>query len=230
MNRPLAGSKGTVYHLIQTKPAELSEKDFAFGLNRARLDPRLMEVITEALRDFWWNLDPEELNKQIKKTKNPFMLKAALSAILAYCRIEPEDQNGFHKWVLLAIRGIKNPPPQLLYIGILPIGSKSMKLEVELALPCFKKMNLICKDIPFNKQIAGILRSEKNLPVNVLKDIDVIKINAARKIKNYKKQHHLTNDELGARLKINRVSISKILNNKTQGISAEYLVEKSAPL
>ena len=81
--------------------------------------------------------------------------------------------------------------------------------------------------MPFNKGQVGALRTSENLPKNRLDEIDLLKLKYCKKIKNIKVANKLSNDEICNLTGINRVFLSKILNNKTSGISVEYLKEKS---
>ena len=83
--------------------------------------------------------------------------------------------------------------PQLMYIGILPIGSKALQNEVKEALPSLLRHNIILKDLPFNKGLPGNLKNEALMQASG----------------------------------INRVFLSKILNNKFENISVEYLKNKT---
>lgn len=227
MKRITELSRGNLYNTIQTHPLSLSERDVVQALDRSRIDPRLMEVITEFLRDFWWLQNPALLNKSSKKAKYPFMITAAVSVILDYCKMSETNRNSFLKWVQLALRGIKDPPPQLLYIGVLPVGSKLIQRELEEALPSLFKHGLIAKDLPFNKGIPGELKSATHLPKNRVDDVDLLKLKYAQMIKELKLKRGLSNSEIIKKTGINRVFLSRILNNKLENISVEYLSEKA---
>lgn len=226
MNSRPSKPRGEVYNKFHTHPLTVSEKEVAASLSQARFDPRLMEILTEHIRDFWWNLHPVELNKFCKKTKSPFVIKAVTVVLLEYCKTTLKTRADFSKWMIQAIRGIKDPAPQLLYVGIIPVGSRMMKEEVEAALPALFRHNLIVKDLPFNKSVPGEIKGESNLPQNRVDEIDFLKFKWARKIKNFKYENHITNAEMTEKYHINRVFLSKILNNKLGKISVEYLHNK----
>ncbi|MGZ3806412.1 MAG: XRE family transcriptional regulator [Pseudobdellovibrionaceae bacterium] len=215
--------KDAVYYSIQHHPLALSEKEVLRFLEQARFDPRLMEIMTEYLRDFWWTLSPEELNNSARKMKSPFILKVLTSVILDKCSMTKEERSDFGQWVWQATRGIKDPPPQFLYIGQFPVASKTAYLQIEEALPSFFKHNLIAKDLPFNKGIPGSLKTEKNPPANRVDELDLLKFQLGKKIKRIKAERKLSNQEMSKLTGINTVFLSKILNNKLQNISVEYL-------
>lgn len=217
-------SNQDLIYKIQMKPLAVSEKELAHSLDRARFDPRLFEVVTEFIRDFWWNLNPTFLNKACRKSGFPFMVKASINPILEYCQMKGEDKKNFSNWVIEASKGLKLPPPQLLYIGLHPVGSSIIQEELKQALPCFKKLNLISKDLPFNKSIPGDLKSEHHPAPNRTTEVELLKAKLARKIKALKLQG-LSNEEIINSTGINRVFLSKILNNKLERITAEYLQE-----
>lgn len=218
-------SQGKIYFQIQQKPLSISEKEIAKLYDQSRFDPRLMEVLTEFIRDFWWLLNPEILNKFCKSAKYSFMVKASISAILEYSSLPETDKSDFLNWVEKSTRGIKDPNPQFLYIAVTPLFSKAAQRESNEALNCFKRHNLFAKDLPFNKSIPGTVRSERNLPPNKIHEIDLLKIKLCRKLKNWKHQLQLSNEQVTQQTGINRVFLSQILNNKIEHISIEYLAK-----
>ncbi|MFP5520385.1 MAG: hypothetical protein ACLGGX_10810 [Bdellovibrionia bacterium] len=211
-------------YTFQNLPLSISERTLAIALDKCRNDPRLMEVCTEFVRDFWWNLQPKILNSFIKRAKHPFMIRAVTTVILDHCQLPIESKKQFLDWVTISCRAISLPPPQLLYVGIIPVASKSMQNEIESALPSFRKCNLISKDLPFNKGQTGSIKSANTLIGYKLSNIELLKNSLAMTIKNYKAEG-LTNDQLIKRTGINRVFLSKILNNELEGISIEYLAQ-----
>jgi hypothetical protein len=215
--------RDAIYFKIQHQPLELSEKDVAKALEQARFDPRLMEIMTEHLRDFWWALDPEDLNTACRKMKSPFVIKALTSLILEVCTMTREERAPFSQWVWLSTRGIKDPPPQFLFIGLTPVGSKTAFNQLAEALPSFFKHQLIAKDLPFNKGNPGSLKTEKTPPANRLDELDLLKFKLGKEIKKIKSDRALSNHEMTKLTGINTVFLSRILNNKLQNISVEYL-------
>lgn len=223
-------NRDEVYHLVQRHPLNVSRREIVQLFDLARMDPRLMEIMTEFLRDFWWTLDPQELNQAARKARFPFMMKAALILILENCKIDITNKSDFFAWFQKAIRGIKDPAPQLLYVGVFPIGSKALRDQVDHALPELFKHNIILKDLPFNKGKPGILKSRNNPPANRIDKLDHLKIEYVEKIKEFKRNKNLKNRELISLTGINRVFLSRILNNKFEKISVEYLKEKADAL
>ncbi|HEY8269255.1 MAG TPA: hypothetical protein VIG33_00080 [Pseudobdellovibrionaceae bacterium] len=215
--------KHAIYFKIQHHPLTLSEKEVAKALELARFDPRLMELMAEHIRDFWWTLEPEDLNRASRKMKSPFVIKALTSVILDRCTMTKEDHADFSQWVWFATRGIKDPPPQFLFIGLTPVGSKSAFNQIKEALPSFFRHNLIAKDLPFNKGNPGSLKTENSPPANRVDELDLLKFNLGKKIKKIKSERAISNHEMTKLTGINTVFLSKILNNKLENISVEYL-------
>ncbi len=230
MKSTLQGKRGTVYYTIQMHPLSLSERDVAHAFDRCRFDPRLMEIMTEFIRDFWWAIDPVKTNKACKKSRSPFMLKAAISVIFDHCEMSIKDRNLFSNWLQTATRGLKDPAPQLLYIGVLPVGSNLIQDEIKNALPSFFKHNLIAKDLPFNKGKPGSLKTELNPAKNKVSEIDLIKLRLARRFIDVKTKHDLSNNDVIRLSGINKVFLSNILNHKLDKISVEYLIKKTTIL
>lgn len=206
----------------------VSEKEVAVLLDRSRLDPRLMEVMTEFIRDYWWMLDPKILAKSCKRAKDPFVIKVIVACIFDYCEISEMDRKQFADWVQQASAGIKDPNPQLFYLGVFPLFSKSLDREVKESLASFNRHNLFAKDLPFNKGLPGSIKSERNPPANKLHDIDLLKLKLSQNIKSLKRNRGLSNEEIIKLTGINRVFLSNILNNKLEKISADYLASHAA--
>lgn len=183
------------------------------------MDARLYEVMTEFVRDFWWALEPQILNKELKKQQNGFLIKTIIASIFDYCEIEDAIRDEFSKWATFASRGVKDlATPELLYQDI-KIGGKYEKRVIENTLPSFKRHNLYFSDIPFNKELPRSVRSRScwNTRFNI---IDFLKLDAVLKIK--KDSLSLKNIEIEKKYKTNRVFVSRILNNTYDGIKIDF--------
>lgn len=221
----------SIYYKIQNQSLQIGERDLARIFDMARFDPRLMEVATEFVRDYWWNLNPSVLNKRLKNAKFPYAIKPAIAAILKNSAfLNEETHSKFIAWYEAVVTGIKNPSPQLFYIALNPIGSKSMRREEEEAIPCFTSFNLIAKDIPFNKGMPGVVKTKDLIANQITNAKGLLKSDLANKIKNYKEANHLKNEEVSKKLGINRVFLSNILNNRLEKVSVDYLLEKTTLL
>jgi predicted XRE-type DNA-binding protein len=224
-----APAESSIYYRIQNQPLEIGEKDLALIFDQVRFDPRLMEVATEFLRDYWWNMNPKILNQRLKKIKSPFAIKPAILAIIKNSTFLNEDvRQGFLTWHESVTAGIKNPNPQLFYIALNKIGSKSMRREEQESLPCFSTFNLLAKDLPFNKAHPGFVKGKEEGLKFATKDF--LKTQCALKIKNFKQSNAFSNVQIMKKLGINRTFLSKILNSKLDGITLDYLSEKAEGL
>lgn len=219
----------SIYYQIQNHPLEIGEKDLARIFDQVRFDPRLMEVATEFIRDFWWNLNPGMVNNKLKLSRFPYAIKPAILAIIKNSHF-PSDEvfKVFLKWYGVVVSGIKNPNPQLFYIGLNAIGSKSMRREEDEALPYFTSFNLIAKDAPFNKGNSGSVKTKEILKLSRIDDCSSIKSELALNLRDLKQSQHLSNNEMINILGINRTFLSKILNNKLEGITIDYLTQKNS--
>ncbi len=212
-------SKGSLYFKFQYTPLTVSEKYFSESLDLCRLDARLYEVMTEFVRDFWWALEPQILNKELKKKHNGFLIKTIVASIFDYCEIEDAIRDNFSQWATLALRGVKNLAiPELLYQDI-KRGGKYEKRVIENTLPSFQRHNLYFSDMPFNKGLPKSVRSRNywNTRFNI---IDFLKLDAALKIK--KDSLSLRNIEIEKKYKTNRVFVSRVLNNSYDGIKIDF--------
>jgi hypothetical protein len=220
-------SKSSLYFQLQNHSLKISEKKLAKVFEKVRYDARLMEVATEFIRDFWWNLDPHLLNRRMQISKFPFAIKPAISAILNSCSFSDKiRRHKFTAWCQIASRGIKNPPPQLFYIGLNNIGSNSMRREETEALDCFSSHGLIAKDLPFNKGIPGSVKTREDFP-DRFDFKEILKSDLSLKIKLFKSQNGLNSIETMKALRINRTFLSKILGNNLEGITLDYLAAKA---
>lgn len=219
--------RSEIYNEIQYSPFNVGESDLVRFLDLSRLDPRLMEICTEFVRDFWYNLDPVILNKKAKASKYPFMVKAAIVMVWSYCSADDELKSKFSVWMNKAMVGIKDPAPQLLYIGVVPVGSKMASRAVTEAIPALLSHNLVENHIPFNKGMAKDLKTETWAKSKY--GIDAMKASYAKHIKHLK-VIKLSNEQIMKATGINRAFLSKIINNKLNGISLDYLIRSTEKL
>jgi hypothetical protein len=215
--------KKVIYEHIQHAPLSISEKELSQIFDRSRFDARLFEITTEFVRDFWWSLDAEYLNKNCKKAQSSFVVKCVLSCIYEYCKADTLTRAEYLKWMALATRGIPDPTPQLFLVAGYNIASAKEQEQVVHGLDCFRRHKVFYADLPFNKTVPGALKSMRDYDQNKINEIDLIKIKSTLKIK--KLSHIYKNYELIEKIGINRLFLSKVLNNKTDRISAEYLME-----
>ena len=214
-------SKKEIYEYLQLSPLRVSEKELSVIMDRCRFDARLFEIVTEHVRDFWWATDAEYLNQYCKKAKSKFVIKCIAACLLEYCHSDDCTKKEFINWMILATRGISDPPSQLFLIASYSVGSRKEQEQVTHGLACFKNHNIFYADLPFNKVHAKNLKSVRSHDKSKVNDIDLIKVKAVLRIK--KLSHQLKNSEVIQKTGINRLFLSKILNNKTEDISAEYL-------
>lgn len=183
------------------------------------MDARLYEVMTEFVRDFWWALEPQVLNKEIKKQHNGFLIKTIITSIFHYCKIENNVRHEFSTWSTFAARGVRElATPELLYTNIKKNG-KYEKRIIANTLPSFKQHNLYFADIPFNKGLPKSVKS-KNDWNNRFSLVDFLKLEATLKIK--KDSLSLKNIEIEKKYKTNRVFVSRVLNNSYDGIKINF--------
>lgn len=226
-------SLGLTYFEVQSQPLNVTEKQLARIFDQVRFDPRLMEVATEHIRDFWWNIHPYLLNQELKKNRFPESIKPALSAIFEYCEfLDAETKSDFIAWFKVVASGLPSPNrPQLFYIGVVSaIGGKVLNREESESLTCFTQHNLFAKDRPFNKGLAKHLKSKQDLKATKFDHLHLIKYSLAYKIKDLKYLHRLTSAQVAKYAGINHAFLSKILNNQLDGITLDYLVKKVAVL
>ncbi|MEK2647435.1 hypothetical protein [Bdellovibrio sp. BCCA] len=217
-----SASKAETYSFIQNSPFSIGESDLVAYLDESRLDPRLMEVCVEFIRDFWYILDPKLLNRKAKASQFPFMIKAAAILVLSYCG--PESGQAavqFTRWMKEAITGIKDPAPQFLYVGVIPIGSKMATRTLHEAIPELLNHNLVEAHLPFNKGIPKDIKDEAWARSRF--GIEALKAHYASQVKSLKVNH--SNSSIEKITGANRMFVSKILNNKLNGISLEYLMK-----
>lgn len=213
--------RSELYTLFQRKPLYISEKELAQYLERSRFDARLLEVVTEFIRDFWWNLDPIYLNFYCKKQKSPFVVKCVCASILEFCEADVDVRKKFIDWMLVACRGIAQPSPQLFLVDGYALNSKRIQTQIKNTIVSFKKNNVFYADIPFNKGQAKKIADPNAEEISGVSRLDFVKSKAVQRIKAL--SHQYKNSELIEQIGINRLFLSKVLNNKFENISAEYL-------
>ncbi len=227
----LKSGESSIYYKLQNQALSLGEKDVARIFDMVRFDPRLMEVATEFIRDYWWNLNSAVLNKSLKNSKYPYSIRPTISAILKNSTFPNNNiRQQFIEWYESVVSGIKSPPLQLFYFGLSKIGSRSMEREQTEAIPCFLDFNLLAKDIPFNKGLPGTVKTKELLTHVRIDAKEALKSELASKIKHLKIAEKLTNEQIAKRLDMNRSFVSNIMNNRLEHITVDYLLEKTKSL
>lgn len=104
------------------------------------------------------------------------------------------------------------------------LSKKFDQYTIDETLPCFKRHNLYFRDSPFNKGIPKDVKSRSHKRItDRFSAIDLIKVDAALAVKIDSLE--LKNIDLIKKYKTNRSFVSRILNNKYDGIKVD-LFEK----
>lgn len=213
-----------LYFKFQQTPLSISESLVGKIISLTRTDPRLLEVITEFIRDYWFVLEPHVLNHFIKKTPDQAVLKAMIATIFTYCKMEVSVKIEFTEWSKIVLAGIAIPSKKSLFYNSdeIKVGGGIAKRIVSHSIPTFTENGYYFSDLPFNK---GIPKSVKSLNDNSSKisSIEKLKIQSVLKIKE--KTLKLTNLEVSDLAHTNTTTVSKILNNKFDTIKLETLLK-----
>ncbi len=200
-------------------PLNISEKFFAEKLTESRRDPRLLEIMTEFMRDYWFVLEPTLLNKLIKKQTDQGVFKAIIHCIIKNCEISDNLRTIFFEWVLIALRGVKIPKTtEILLIEDISPGDVYSKRIIKNSIAEFLENGYYFNVLPFNK---GQAKSVKSLDTSaiMLKKSDRIKIQAALALK--KKLLVQTKSDISKRVGSNHYTLYKIANHKWVGIKID---------
>lgn len=130
------------YNLIQSK--RLTVHQFMEIFEWSRFDPRLAELLVLYLKDNWSNWNPLEINKFLKKTPSPAVLKvlAAHSALI----LKGQERKVFNSWIDCCFYQVeKKNEWNTFYIGQYGFGSHLLKEEAFESIPLFSKWGYYAK-------------------------------------------------------------------------------------
>lgn len=222
---PTAEELGELYARFYSAPLTFSEKEIAGLIETSRQDPRLAEVITEHLRDFWWKYDPEILNKRLKKTKWPNAICVMLSQIHELSDSEEDTRRSFADWSGQTRRGLKRPRGNQLffYSSFIP-GSKTMQREVVESKDCYVRNGYFGRDILFNKQNPKSIGVPKTS--SIISEKDLAKLEVRRKILELKKSKRWKNKDIAMAAGTDNTTVSNIISGKLDKVSLDYMYDK----
>lgn len=210
-----------LYRQVASRPLSLSEKDLVSIVQNGRVDPRLAEVVTEHIRDFWWKYDAKELNKKLRGEVWAASIKPMLNQIVEFCSADVETESKFKAWARQVVIGVPDSPPQLYFYLPLPPRSASQDREMLECIPSFSRAGYAAKDLLFNKGNAKSIAPVGKGPDTKMNSADLLKVNLAHQINTRLKD--LTLKKIETSFRIDRTTASKIRTGKIEGMSANRL-------
>ena len=210
-----------IYRTLALEPLSFSEKDLVSFIQNARLDPRLAEVTTEHLRDFWWKYEPEKLNRMLKRQPWPAAVKPMLFQILEHCGGDRRTRAEFLEWTEKLTMGIGTVSPQLYFVPTLSPRSRSLDREVGECLPSFRKAGFLAKDLLFNKGLPGLIKAKPQVPNQHIKTADLLKLELLERIRPFLARE--SSPELQKRAGIDRTTLSDLRLGRLNRLSLKKL-------
>jgi hypothetical protein len=155
------------YLEIQNNPENVSLEKLSFYISQLYLSPRLTEVITEYIRDYWSEIEPIGLNKKIKLYPQSNRLYVVFEQIFELCEVDnPNTEINFLNWANTALEGIKKPLnhehffDDSIFNGFNDDAIQFFKNDTSLnSTLLFTKHNFYGKDLFFNKGNPKKLKS-----------------------------------------------------------------------
>lgn len=210
-----------LYQRLVRTPLIFSEKDIAYFIQIARLDPRLAEVITEHLRDYWWKYSPRKLNQKLKTQPWPHAIKPMLAQILEFCVADKETLSNFKKWYRAVVVRLPDAPPQLYFNLNLPPRSPFLDRQVNESLESFTQFGYYSTSVLFNKGFAKKISNRPHTTNTILGQSDLIKLKLLSLARKFTKDKKIR--EIAAKTNFDRTTISQIKSGKLVNISIERL-------
>lgn len=214
-----------LYQSIARFPLTVSEKNLALYTQNARNDPRLAEVLTEHIRDFWWKYDPQVLNQKLKSQPWPEAIRPMLIQIFELCESDLHTRKKFGLWMSKALSGIGKAPAQLYFFSTGRPRSKSQDREVAESLPSFSKSGYFARDLLFNKGNPGTLKASAK-GMNTIIDSEAgikLQLLATLRPQLLGKTLLALTHETG----FDRTTLSKVRSGKVERISVKLLARLS---
>lgn len=210
-----------LYRELASFPLSFSEKDIALYTQHCRVDPRLAEVVTEHIRDFWWRYSPGVLNKALKKQPWPASIRPMLNQISEYCEGGEDLKAEFREWARKVCLGIGNVPPQLYFATVLFPRSETDDLEVTETLPSFSRVGYFARDLLFNKGLPKMLGRPDQEAGAILDAEALMKIKVMGEIRPMLLKMSLK--EIEEKFQIDRTTASKLRGGKVEKIGLKRL-------
>lgn len=130
------------YNLIQSK--KMTVHRFMEIFEWSRFDPRLAELLVQSLKENWPNWNPLEINKLLKLSLSPAVLKVLAAHVLLL--LKGQERKVFTSWIDCCFYQVeKNKDWSVFYIGQFGFGSHLLKEEVFESIPLFTKWGYYAK-------------------------------------------------------------------------------------
>lgn len=104
-----------IYLEISLSPLSLDEESLSFYISQSRHDPRLAEIVTEHIRDFWWRYEESSLNKSLKKQEFPNAILVMIEQISTLTNLDISTKDNFISWAKGVSKEIYPPKVKELY-------------------------------------------------------------------------------------------------------------------
>lgn len=209
-----------LYQEIPRNALLFSEKDLRHFILNSRIDPRLAEVTTEHIRDYWWKYDPCLLNSLLRKSCWPQSVLPMLFQIEAFCQADESTRQMFLEWSKKVRSSIPKAAPQLYFIDGLKPRSKTQDRDVLESLAEFRRAGYFSREVLFNKGLPKKIkkREDHDLPKSVTEKLRVFDL-LGENIKNKKIK------TISLELKIDRDTAAKLKAKRIRYFSLERLID-----
>lgn len=211
-----------VYTTLNVSPLAVDEIFLAFAVEHSRLDPRLAEITTEHIRDFWWKYNPNVLAKKLLNTAWPAAVLPMLLLIENRCKTSKSNLQRFKKWSGVVRKQVdKESSPQTYFIPLSMAEVRMRRDEHKKTLPEFFENGYLCRTLLFNKDNPKELSSASN---NRLSLLNREKLKAAKHLS--KLLGDLNTIAAAQKLDTDKTTISKIRRLMVSDISLDFLYTK----
>ena len=133
----------------------------AIFISQSRHDPRLAEVMTEHIRNNWFECNPIVLNQELKKSDYANTILVMIEQIMTMCEFpNKETKEEFNQWANQVRIEISFPlVREHFFINLSKENGYYYNLIIKESIASYLKFNFYGHGILFNKQIPKSVKS-----------------------------------------------------------------------
>jgi|GEM_PF-2834279 len=209
------------YSQLNHDPLSIDGATLAFAVEQSRLDPRLAEITCEFIRDYWWKIDTENLNKKLQKIAWPEAILPMIEEIKMRCKGSSQEKKEFCDWARLACAKIQNESSQLYFFHSWMPDSLRLERNILENKPWFKKHHFISSETFFNKDNPKVLSLGKKR----LSEKEKLKIDVAEFVRDQIKSRGIDVIHAAHLLQTDKTTISQINRLMIKKLSLDFLYD-----
>jgi hypothetical protein len=150
------------YSTLQRRPREPSAGEWVSIAEMTRFDPRLGEILIENIRDYFYQINPIELNSLIH---SHLRIPASIGPLLEHVEImlPGADRKKFTYWKNLVLENVEIASYQNYFVGLTPFGHESLLRIAASPNPLYSKWGFYADDLMINKATQWLQKNPQTL-------------------------------------------------------------------